>query len=351
MVMNRKWKKYLVLIAICTGLAVCLTGCKVPFSDRTVERVVLTTGFDKEGVFRIGTAVCSKDEFMLYLTNTQNRYEEIYGSEIWNVASENQTLEDKIKDMVGAQLAQIKTMNLLAKENHVTMTEEEKKLVSAAAKEYYSSLNQHEIDTLNLTEEIIAEYYSEYLIAHKVYTYIIRDINPEISDDEARTVTVDWIYLKSPVDDFQIKQKAYNVLAKLQAGEDFEAVANEYSDDPVLTHSFCKGVESPEIETVAFNLAEGEISDVIFCIDGYYILRCVSTLNRQETDDNKIRMVEQRKNEAFNDVYGSFAKEQIKQLNEDAWEKIELIRDENVQTSNFFDVYDQYLGEMKLFEF
>ena len=348
MVMIKKLKKYLALIAICISLATCMTGCTVPFSERTVERVVLTTGFDKEWVFRIGTDVCSIDEFMLYLTNTQNRYEEIYGSEIWSVATENQTLEDKMKDMVGAQLAQIKTMNLLAKENHVSITEEERKLVLAAAKEYYSSLNQHEIDALNLTEEMVFEYYSEYLIAHKVYTYIIRDINPEISDDEARTVTVDWIYFKSPVDDFQIKQKAYNILAKLQAGEDFEAVANECSDDPILTHSFCKGVESPEIETVAFNLAEGEISDVIFCIDGYYILRCVSTLNRQETDENKIQMVEQRKNEAFNDVYGSFAKEQIKMLNEDAWNEIELIQDESIRTSDFFAVYDQYLGEMKL---
>ena len=97
--MNKKWKKYLTLIAICISLATCLTGCSVPFSERTVERVVLTTGFDKEGVFRIGTAVCSIDEFMLYLTNTQNRYEEIYGSEIWSVATANQTLEDKIKDM------------------------------------------------------------------------------------------------------------------------------------------------------------------------------------------------------------------------------------------------------------
>lgn len=348
MVVDKKRKKYLIFIVVFVSLTTMLTGCRLPFSDRSIDKVVLTTGFDKDGVFRIGTAVCSVDEFMLYLTNTQNRYEEIYGSEIWSVASENQTLEDKMKDMVGAQLAQIKIMNLLAKENHVTITEEEKKLVEAVAKEYYSSLNPHEIDALNLTQEHVAEYYTEYLIAHKVYTYIIRDINPEISDDEARTVTVDWIYLKSPVDDFQIKQKAYDVLAKLQSGEDFETVANEYSDDPVLTHSFYKGVESPEIENVAFNLAEGEISDLIFCIDGYYILRCVSTLNRQETDENKIRMVEQRKKEAFNDVYGSFAREQITQLNESCWKKIELFEDEEIRTSNFFDVYDQYLGELKL---
>ena len=31
----------------------------------------------------------------------------------------------------------------------------------------------------------------------QVYEYIIKDINPEISDDEARTITVDYILIKT----------------------------------------------------------------------------------------------------------------------------------------------------------
>lgn len=346
--MKKKVKCCLRLTAMLLAVVVGLTGCASPLEKIGVDQVVLTTGFEKDEVFRIGTAACNIDEFMLYLTNTQNRYENVYGSEIWSVATNNVTLEDKIKDTVGAQLAQIKTMNLLAEENNVSLSEEEKKLVGVAAEEYFSSLNAREIELLHVTKEDIERYYTEYETAHKVYTYIIRDINPEISDDEARTVTVEWIYLKSPVDDYQIRQNATNILAKLRAGEDFDTVANANSDDPVLTHSFGKGVESPEIETIAFGLAEGEISDVIFCIDGYYIIKCISTLDRKETDDNKIKIIEKRKNEAFNEVYGSFAEAQIKQLNEKKWESIELIRDESVKTSDFFVVFEKYLGELKL---
>ena len=237
------------------GMLLMLGGCAMPFTGKNVDQVVLTTGFSADEVFRIGTAVCSEDEYMLYLTNMQNQYEQVYGSEIWNVASENTTLEDKIKNMVGAQLAQIKTMNLLAKENHVTVTDEENRLIDTAAGEYYDSLSEHEIEVLHLTKEAVAGYYSEYLIAHKVYTDIIRDINPEISDDEARTVTVDWIYIKSSSDDEQARQSAYGILARVRGGEDFETVAIECSDDAIITHSFCKGAEPAEIEKVAFDLA------------------------------------------------------------------------------------------------
>lgn len=39
--------------------------------------------------------------------------------------------------------------------------------------------------------------YEEYSLAQKVYEYLIADINPEISDDEARTITVQHILVKT----------------------------------------------------------------------------------------------------------------------------------------------------------
>lgn len=38
--------------------------------------------------------------------------------------------------------------------------------------------------------------YREYAMADKVYQLIIQDINPEISDDEARKITVQQIFLQ-----------------------------------------------------------------------------------------------------------------------------------------------------------
>lgn len=65
-----------------TGIlaAACLTGCSGINRD---TKIVLTTGFTKDEVFRIETASCYKKEVMVYLTNLQNQYEQVYGTEIW----------------------------------------------------------------------------------------------------------------------------------------------------------------------------------------------------------------------------------------------------------------------------
>lgn len=77
---------------------------------------------------------------MIYLTTTQNQYENVYGTEIWNTSLNGVTLEDNVKETVLARIAQIKTMYLLAKEKEVTLDEAEEAKVVQAAQEYYSSL-------------------------------------------------------------------------------------------------------------------------------------------------------------------------------------------------------------------
>jgi foldase protein PrsA len=310
-----------------------------------VTQIVLTTGFDKDEVFRIGKSSCSRNEFMVYLTNIQNRYESVYGSQIWSVSSNGVSIESRMMDSVAARIAQVKTMNLLAEEYQVTLTEDEEKQVALAAQEYYSSLNEAEIETMGASEELITQLYREYLITHKVYVYIIRDINPEISDDEARNVTVDWIFLRSSEESAEVEALAKDIKNRLDAGEDFNTLASLYSDDKTLTHTFGKDDVDQAIEDCAFNLAVNETSDVIKGTEGYYIIHCESTLDRQETDTNKEKIITQRKKEAFNEVYGTFADSQVQQLNETLWEKLSMTHREDVTTDSFFDIYEKYFSE------
>ncbi len=340
--------------AVISGLAICLLltllGCGredgAGNQDQgNVTQIVLTTGFAKDEVFRIGKSSCYVNEFMVYLTNIQNRYEEVYGSQIWSVSSNDVSMESRVKDTVAARIAQVKTMNLLAEEYQVTLTEDEEEQVIYAAKEYFDSLTEAESLAMGVTEEQIAQMYREYLITHKVYIYIIRDINPEISDDEARNVTVNWIFLRSPEEDTEKKALASDIINRLNQGEDFYTLASAYSDDSVITHTFGKGAIDAEVEECAFNLSVNEVSEVVKGEEGYYVLQCMNTLDRQETDANKEKIVTQRKKEAFNQVYGSFAEGQVRQLNHEVWENIEMIHDEQIVTSSFFDIYEKYFPE------
>lgn len=322
-------------------------------------RVVFNTGFGRDEVFRIGKESCYLPEIMVYLTTTKNQYENVYGEEIWNANLDGVTLEENVKETVLAKMAQIKTMYLLALEKEVSLTEQEVGQVEKAAEEYFTSLNEKEVELLGVKQDTIAALYTEYAMADKVYRQIIQDINPEISDDEARTITVEHILIKTYTVDGNgnkvpfaesSKEEAYQTACDIremavEEGNNFEELVTKYSDDVNMTYSFRKGDMDKAFEEAAFQLETDEISEVVESEAGYHIIKCLSTFNREETDANKLKIVEQRKEEVFGQVYDEFVNQLVRNLNEDVWNEVTLIHDEQVKTDNFFEVYQQYFPE------
>ena len=341
------------LVIIFLLMMLFLSGCK---SDGENTRVVLTTGFSKNEIFRIENKSCTLPEVMVFLTNIQNRYESVFGEEIWYASTDGMTLEEDVKDTVLAQLAQMKTMDLLAERNGVSLSDEEKEKAGQAAAEYFSSLNETEKELLGVTEKEIENLYLEYALAEKVYDFIIKDINPEISDDEARTITVQHILLKtyavdgtgkkieySEEEKKEVYRKAEEIL-KLAREEDsdFEKLIMEYSEDERSVYSFGKGEMESSFEEASFNLETGQISDIVETSYGYHIIKCISTFNREETDANKVKIVEKRKEEVFGQEYEAFVTTLTRNINEELWESVSLIHDENVTTMDFFEIYNKY---------
>lgn len=315
-------------------------------------KVVLTTGFGKEDVFVIGDTKCTLPEMNVYLTDIQGQYENVYGDGIWDAQLDGVTLEDNVKDTVLARIAQVKTMYLLAVSKGVVLSEEEKSAVEEAANVYYSGLDDEQKEYLGVTRELLVQMYTEYALADMVYDAVIADINPEISDDEARTVLVQHIYFATGVTDaagnfvmFTQDQKAelYNlameVKKRAENGEDFEALAVEYSSSSSLELSLGRDTMDPAIEKEVFSLAKGEISSIVETETGLLIFKCVSTLDREQTEANKIVLVEKRRQEAFKSEYDSFVNGLVKNLNNELWDSISLNRDFDINSS-FFEIYD-----------
>ncbi len=350
--------RYGAAMAAVLWLAGVLAGCGTPAVDSNTK-VVLTTGFAKDEIFRIESISCRLPEMMVYLTNSQNQYESVYGPEIWKANAEGVTLEQNIKDTALARIAQIKTMNLLAGEYEVELSEQEAEMAKAAAKAYFSSLNDTEKELMGVTEEVITGLYAEYALANKVYQFIIRDINPEISDDEARTITVQHILIKTYALDGtgarieyteNAKKKAYKAAKDVlelarQEDADFEQLIEKYSEDNKGTYSFGKGDMEESFEEAAFNLGTGEISDIVETKFGYHIIKCITTFDRAETDANKVKIVEERKKEVFGQEYDTFVKSLTRNLNEDLWDSITFLDDPAVTTADFFDIYGEYFKE------
>lgn len=346
-------KGILCVLVLSLGMTL-LTACGDKSDSNT--KIVLTTGFSKDEIFRIEDMSCTLPEIMVYLTTTQNQYESVYGEKIWEADLEGITLEENVKETVLAKMAQVKTMNLLAEQHQVTLSKEEIEKAKKAAEDYYGGLNETEISKMEITKETVLNLYSEYALADKVYEYIIKDINPEISDDEARTITVEHILIKTYTLNGagekieyteSAKQEAYRkaqeVLQLAKSGEqDFQSLIGSYSEDDNTTYSFGKGTMDPAFEEAAFNLGTEEISEIVESEYGYHIIKCISTFNKEETDANKIKIVEQRKEEVFGEEYDEFVSSLTRKLNEDLWDKVVFIHDPAVNTKTFFDVYDEY---------
>lgn len=350
-----QWKKILIHLFMIVIVTV-MTGCGYSKEKSKNTKIVLTTGFAKDEVFRIEKMSCRMPEVMVYLMNTKNQYENVLGEEIWNVSRDGENLKDQLKDMVIARLARIKAMNLMAQQQEITLDEAEEEKIKQAAQAYYSSLNREEVEKLQVTEDVILQMYQEKALADKVYQSLIADINPEISDDEARTITVQMIQIKtchldengekveySEQSKREAFEKARTALQRANAGENFEVLVSEYSDAENNVISFGKGTYDTAFENAAFNLATDEISQIITTDDGYVILKCLSTFDREETDRNKIKIVEEKRKEVFDQQYTNFITGLTKNMNDKLWEKVDFCEDLAVTTSSFFDIYQEYM--------
>ena len=329
----------------------CFAGCGKN------SKLVFTTGLSGNQLFKIGSTTCTTPEIMIYLTTFYNQYVDTYGEEMWHYDFGGVSLEQHVKDVVLSKMAQIKIMNLMAEERDISLNEEEKAAVELAAETYYEMLEEDLKQQEKITKEIAEEVFAEYTLANKVYEAITESADMEISDDEARTVTAQVIYFKnwkiknnekitvSEAEVLSILKEAKEVLGKIGEGESFESLAIQYSDDKQVVKSFSRGSVEESFEELLFSMDEGDLTDVIEREDGYYIVKCISTMDYEATQKNKIVLAERRMQEAFGEAYTEIASNTHSRFRDKKWDTITLNEEIHRTEANFFDIYQEYIKQ------
>ena len=299
--MGRKSK----IAAVVLSISVLLGGCSLGKND-----IVFTTGLSANEVFKIEHEKVSLAEAKVYLCNYQNLYGNVYGIDLWEQQYQTDDLEQYVKDVTLSEMTRVICMDQLAEQKEITLSKEEKTNLKLAAKEYYA-------------------------LASKVYTSLTTGVNEEVSDDEARVMEAQQIYVKD-------QNRAGEVASRLANGEDFRTVAADYNEAAQIDITFGRDEMPKEVEDIAFNLNDDEISGSIATEDGYYFIKCINKFNQELTDANKVKIVKKREKEAFNDEYDAFVADLSSSLNEKVWDELELKTDGTITTNSFFEVLDKY---------
>ncbi len=334
------------MAAFCILLPLSACEEKVVVSN---TEIVFSVDLNEEQLFRIEGELCTVAEAKLLLAVTKNRYEESFGSEIWDQKVAGIAMENYVKDMVRDQLAQLTCMYLYAKEEGISLTIEETGLVKEASNLYFEMLGEENNSLLGIELDDIEDIFTRYAYAKKIFDEKTKDVKQEISDSEAKVIVVQHIFKstegKNDTEKDDIRSLMVEYSMQLSEGADFMSMAEEYSDDSRIEYSFGRGEMEQSFESAAFGLAVGEVSRVVETGSGYHIIKCVSDYDTGLTERNKARILEERQQEKFQDGYQDYTDKLLSELNEPAWNKISFESIKGVTVNELFEVYLQETGE------
>lgn len=136
------------------------------------------------------------------------------------------------------------------------------------------------LPNVQATEDELTSYYQQYIADYR-------------SEEERKA---SHILFESAENDDAIESKAQEVLAKLQAGEDFAELAMTNSSDTFSAENggdlgwFTRGIMDPSFEEAAFALENvGDLSNVVKSEFGYHIIKLTDVKPEQITAFDEVR--------------------------------------------------------------
>ena len=244
-------------------------------------------------------------------------------------------------------------MTLLAREKKIKLTEEELQKTRQIAKTYYNGLSPAEIEYMNVKQDTVEDVYQQYYLAKKVYNELTREVNPEISDADAKIIKVQGIYAKTYVINHEGQRIEYTdeekgrvrsdmeeLLQEINNGGDFTTIASNHTDAGQVEYQFGKGEMITEFETAAFGMTAGQVSGIIDTPDGYYIIKCLSDYMEAETQVHKQQMIQDAKDKAFLDIYDPFIADLTSEFNDELWDSINFSDMKDIKVSNFYELME-----------
>lgn len=289
----------------------------------------------------------SLEEFKVYLYIAQQEFEKLGDEDIWDTSFEaGLTAEEAAKERALDSLVHVKISTKQAKRLNISLTEEQKEQAKLDASSFLNSLTDSQLQNIAITEDKMLKIMEEKAIYKEVYEEVTK--NFEISEKDfqnsykayiskkdnlnALKLDIEYIFI-SPVSTDKTQQDILNqakeVLQKAKEGKDFKQLVDEYSkSNEIIIDSGKETIEKgryiEKLEDIAFNLKQGEVSDLIIVDSDYYIIKLNDRIESSIKEEYRNKYIKQKKDEIFEQEYSNW-KTKEPEKNMELWNSIKKI--------------------------
>lgn len=286
-------------VALVVMLVVVLGGTVWGVSSTTIHYQPLNNGAPVVMTVN-GDAVCA-DEYAGYMLYNMSYYANMYAqfgmSDVWNDEYAAATLGASMPQAAKDQSVYARVVLQKFNELGLKLTYDQEKQMNQLIQDAVAASGQDAFDTQIANFGFSEQTYNNFMYISQCYQalndYYYGENGANVpSDDELRQYFSDnYLSTKhiliSTVDpttgetirtDEQARAEAQKILDRINAGEDFDALMNEFSEDTGLQgnpdgYIFTEGDMVTEFYEGAKALAEGEISDLVKSDYGYHIIK------------------------------------------------------------------------------
>ena len=278
---------------------------------------------EKDGtvVFSYGDYDVKKGEVYIYINTIKDKYELMYGSDVWNEVLPAEggdiSMVDLTREEVVNSIINVKTLNTYAEEYNIEFSEEEEQQIRDRAKEFYDGLTDKNISEMELTEELVYNVYREGEIAKAVREKMIEDDPVEISDEESRMTRFYDIYFPTyrkdssgnvtPLEDEEKSvqyQNALQVCSTLGTSElanndsgNLDNLVQYYQLDEagerVLSPDEIRYTYGDEVTDLLYSMDNGDYSGVVETEYGYHVFYMFELTDTEATAMRKTKLLDE----------------------------------------------------------
>ena len=291
-------------------------------------------------LLKVGNTQTSYAEVVLYMRSVKEEVETLYGREIWNYVldEEGTTYARMLKEELLKQLTYTKVVCAQADALDITLTEDERMDVDELTDNYIANFSSEDMEHYGISRDIVWDIYADNLLATKIYESLTLNVDTDVSDEEARHVTLWYLFIAkygiaedgshTALDENglqKVRERAELLSAEAAVTDDFYSFARANTDDTdEVEITVGRGEMLEELDKIAFGLVQDGTSGLIDTEDGYFILHCAQFMDEDATDQAKTDIILERQERAFTESYAVWEAQTDVWVDRVLWEQIDI---------------------------